>query len=224
MKDVTDIFLIKDGLLLINKIEVRTIPAFKAILMRDKGGKVDGDYDGRLKLYAFKELMYIYLYHHPASIYRDLPDNVKHEKCIDHTVLEKSWKPDDVIKKAVRIFHDIIDMSALHHSFVNANKAVYALGEDLKFFNKLRDNLRDKINVANDLIETVTTEEERKQAEAEVDHSTTRLMDIGVKINSISNNLPTAFDTVETLKQKLLDESEVGGKIYGGGELGNREE
>ena len=36
MKDVTDIFLIEDGFLIINKPEVRTIKEFNAILMRDK--------------------------------------------------------------------------------------------------------------------------------------------------------------------------------------------
>lgn len=224
MKDVTDIFLIEEGVLVINKPEVRTVKEFNVLLMRDKGGKVDGDYDGRRKLYAFKELMYIYLYNHPASIYRDLPDEFKHEKCVTHSLLEDTWKPDDAIKKATKAFFGILDMSALYHSYINAHKAIYALGEDLKFFNTLRDNLRKKIEDANKLVDVAPTEEERQQAEAVVDHKTSRLMDIGIKINNISNSLPTAFDTVETLKQKLLKESEVGGKIYGGGQLNNREE
>jgi len=224
MKDVTDIFVInEEGILEINKPEVRTVTAFNTILIRDKGGKVKGDYDGRKKVFAFKELMYIHLYTHPASIYRDLPDKTKHLKCIEHAELPDGWKVDEVIKKAQKAFTRILDMSALYHSYINANKGVYSLGEDLKFFNSMRDKMRKKILDKTKELEVTTLEETCQQLEGEIDHATVRLMDMGNKITTISNNLPIAFDTVEKLKQKLLKESGTSNKIFGGGELNNRE-
>lgn len=224
MKDVTDIFLIsKEGLLEINKIEARTVKEFRTILIRDRGKQIEGDYDGRRKWFAFRELMYIYLYHHPASMYRDLPDEIRHEKCIEHAELPDNWKVDKVINLAADKFLSLVGMTALHHSYINANKGVYSLGEDLKFFNNLRDKIRNKIKDKTLQLEDTIDEENVQKLTAEIDSSTLRLMDMGTKINAISNALPLAFDTVEKLKIKLLKESQGGGKLYGGGELNNRE-
>jgi len=224
MKDVTDIFLInEEGLLEINKIEARSVPEFKAILIRDKGGKVEGDYDGRRKFFAFKELMYVFLYSHPSSIYRDLSDESRRYKCIEHAELPNDWKPDEIIKDAGKALLKLLDMSALYHSYLNANRGVYSLGEDLKFFNTMRDKMRKSVLDKMKELEKAVMEEDKQRLEAEVDHITTRLIDMGIKISSISNNLPTAFETVEKLKVKLLNDVQSGGKIYGGGVLNNRE-
>lgn len=225
MKDVTEIFLVNpEGLLEINKIETRTIPEFKAILIRDKGNKLVGDYDGRKKFFAFKEFMFIYTYYHPFSIYRDLEDKTKLKRCIKHSELPDKWKIDDTIKDAGKAFLKLINMSALFHSYINANRAIYALGQDINFFNTLRDKIRNKIKIKIKELEATTIEEDIQGLEAEIDSASVRLMDIGNKISNISNNLPTAFDTVENLKQKLLKESTAKSRIHGGGELNNREQ
>jgi len=224
MKDVTDIFLINaDGVLEVNKIEARNIPEFKEILIRDKGGKVDGDYDGRRKFFAFRELMFIYLTAHPASIYRDLPDKIREEKARKDCNLPDTWKVDKLIEDAKAKFIELIDMSALYHSYINANKGVYALGEDIKFFNILRDKMRSSIKAKVLQLDNVALDADKQALEGEIDHLTVRLLDLGNKINTISNNLPTAFDTVETLKQKLLKESNSGAGVYGGGTIHSRE-
>jgi len=224
MKDVTDIFLInEEGILEINKKEARSIKEFRDIISRDKGGKVSGDHEGRKKMFAFKELMYIHLFTHPASIYRDLPDEPKHLKCIEHSGLPDNWKVDKVIKAAQRVYMKLINMSALYHSYVNANKGVYSLGEDLKFFNTLRDKVREVIISKSKEAENTILEEDVQRLANEIDVATNRLMELGNKINNLSNNLPIAFETVEKLKQKLLKEAKSGGTIYGGGELNNRE-
>lgn len=222
MKDVTDILLINpEGFLEINKKEIRTIKEFNVLLVRDKGS--DGDFDGRKKLFAFKEFMYIYLYSHPASIYRDLPDEVRHLKSVEHAKLPTTWKVDKDIKGAQDKFLTILHMSALYHSYINANRAVYATGEDIKFFNTLRDGVRNKIIEKTRELDVAALEEDIQRLHGEIDYLTNRLLDLGGKISTISANLPKAFETIEGLKQKLLKESSGGGKIYGGGDLNNRE-
>lgn len=224
MKDVTDIFIInEEGILEVNKKEIRNIKAFRDILFRDKGKKVDGDYDGRRKAFAFKEFMYIYVYTHPASIYRDLPDENRHIKSIEHAELPSDWKVDTVIKKAQDKFLKILNMSAFYHSFINANKAVYALGEDLKFFNSLRDKVRNSLIEKIKELEVETSEENIKKLKRVIDNATIQLMELGIKVTSVSNSLPSAFETIEKLKQILIKEGDKDGNIFGGGVVHNRE-
>lgn len=225
MKDVTDIFLI-DGEtkeLTINKKEILNVKEFKDILQRDKGGYIKGDSDGRKKLMAIAEFKYIYLYANPTSIYRDLADDDRAAKAKRDAELPDIWKVDRLVQAGLDKFKELLNMSALFWSYLNANRAVYALGEDLKFFNSLRDKMRDTIKEKTLLLESETLEETRQTLEAEIDHATTRLMDLGIKINNISNTLPTGFDNIEKLNKKLIKEGQKGAEIYGGGQVNNRE-
>lgn len=222
MKD--DIFLInEEGLLELNKPELRGISEFTSILARDKGGVVKGDYDGRKKYFAFKEFMYIYLYYRPTSIYKDLPDEAKHLRCIEDAKLPDDWKVDKLIKAAGKKYKELYSLSALYHSYSNSSKALYALGEDIKFFNTLRDKIRTKIKESTQLLEESIDEEDIQKSEIEIDRLTERLMNIGNKILALTEKLPSAFDTLDKLKKKIMDEASGGAAITGGGELGNRE-
>jgi hypothetical protein len=53
------LFKYEEGNLILNKDEILLYDAFKKILKRDRGS--EGDSQGRLKLYAFKEFTYIYM-------------------------------------------------------------------------------------------------------------------------------------------------------------------
>lgn len=224
MKDVTDIFIInEEGLLEINKKEARSIPEFKEIIIRDKGGKVDGDYDGRRKYFAFKELMYVHLVTHPSTIYRDLPKEARHLKAKDHADLPDTWKPDTIIQAAINKYRELIPLSSVFHSYLNANSAVYALGEDLKFINTLREKTRNRIIEKTKELDGIVTEEDIQRINAEIDSATNRLMELGAKITTLSNSLPTAFETIDKLKVKLLNEASGGAAVYGGGNINNRE-
>lgn len=223
MKDVTDIFIVVEGLLEINKEEIRTEPEFKAILTRDRGKKVAGDNDGRKKLFAFKEFMFIKLYYNPLSIYRDLADKKRYAKAVNGAKLPEDWAEDEVVKKAGIRYVEMLNMSALFHTYINANRGVYALGEDLKFFNELREAHRVKIENATKQLLATELEEEIQRLNGIITNSTKSLLDLGASILKINTSLPTAFDTVEELKIKLLKESGEGKSIHGGGKLGNRE-
>lgn len=221
----TDIFITnEEGLLEINKQEVRSFPNFRTILTRDKGGIEKGDYDGRRKLYAFKELMYIYLYYSPSSIFRDLPDKAKDVRCIEKAMLPTGWKADKVIDAAGQEYVEHLNMSAMHHSYINASRGIYAMGEDLKFFNDSRDRVRERLEMKIEELDNTQIEEDIQRLEMEVDTLTERLMGIGNRITTINSKLPSAYDSLEDIKKKLLKEQQGGVKITGGGELGNREE
>lgn len=218
----SDIFIINtDGLLEINKPEARNIPEFKAIIIRDKGS--DGDHDGRKKLYAFKELMFAYTYYHPLSMYRDLADEVRFSACVGYADLPLDFKLDDLIKAAGRVIIETADLSSLYHAFINANRAIYSLGEDIKFFNERKEKVRKSLKEKIALLDETVEEEERQDVERQVEYLTKSLMDSGTKIISINDSLPKAYETIEKLKQKILDEEAEEAKLYGGGSVGNRE-
>lgn len=98
------LFSFKDGDIVINKIEILTIPVYTTILRRDKGSV--GDSSGRKKLQAFKEFAYIY---HMADV-NSLPNRngYRMSKAIsyskDKAGLPKEWVADDVINKAIKVY------------------------------------------------------------------------------------------------------------------------
>ena len=141
MKDDVNFFIINpDGTLEINKIELRAIKEFRDIISRDRGSA--GDHEGRKKAVAFKELMFIHTYCHPGSIFRDLQTERRFESCKNNAGLPVDWVMDDVIVAACNKFIEGLNLSALTHSYLNANKGVYGVGEDLEFLNNRRTVLR----------------------------------------------------------------------------------
>lgn len=224
MKEVSEIFTIEGGDLVLNKQEIRTVPEFKILLGRDRGGKIPGDSDGRKKYFAFREFMFMKLYHHPLSLYRDLSDEKRFDKSFKHAKLPEGWKPDEVFNAAVTKYLELIDMSALHHTYINASRGIYAMGEEIKFFNKLRKRYKDQIEECIKLLDASDLEEDKLRYQDIIDQNTIRLMDMASKFQALSDKLPKAFDSIDVLKEKLLKEG--GGKkaVYGGGTLGRREE
>jgi len=217
-----DIFLINnDGLLEINKPEARNVPEFKAILIRDRGS--DGDHDGRKKAFAFKELMFVYTYYHPLSMYRDLADEARFTSCISYASLPNNWKLDNLISAAGVALVEGLNLSSMFYTYVNANRAIYSLGQDIRFFNERKEKIRDRLKNKILQLDAEIEEEKKQELEREVSYLTDSLMGTTTKIMSINDSLPKAYETIEKLKQKLLDEELKEGTLYGGGTVGNRE-
>lgn len=218
-----DIFMINtEGYLEINKPEARNIPEFKIILIRDKGS--EGDHDGRKKLFAFKELMFCYLYYHPLSMYREMPDEERLNSSKSQAELTEAWKIDDVITQAGRKMAETAKLSGVFKTYINTSRAIYSIGEDIKFFNERREKLRRKLIDKFSQIDETEEIETRQELEREADYLTNSLMDMATKITNLNDSLPKAYETVEKLKKKILDDEEAEGKIYGGGVIGNRED
>lgn len=218
-----DIFIINtDGYLEINKPEARNIPEFKTIIVRDKGS--EGDYDGRKKVFAFKELMFCYLYYHPLSMYRELPDEERLRSSRVQAELPDEWKVDEVITLAGRKMIETANLSGVFKTYINTSRAIYSIGEDIKFFNERREKLRKKLMEKFSQLDETVEIDAKQELEREADYLTNGLMDMATKITNLNDSLPKAYDTVEKLKQKIHDDEEEQGKIYGGGIIGNRED
>ena len=82
-----ELFEVKDGMLVLNNEVVRGIRPFKTLLEKDRGGKIDGDHDGRKKFYAHAQFMYMYLANHPNSILADAPIDQLHDLAVEKSGL-----------------------------------------------------------------------------------------------------------------------------------------
>lgn len=87
--------------------EAKTIKEFKLIIERDRGGaKEKGDYDGRKKYRATKELSFIYFYCDYRSPYIDnysISERVEPIK--DALDLPNDWKIDDVVSEGIERYN-----------------------------------------------------------------------------------------------------------------------
>lgn len=212
-----------DGNLVINKIEARDITEFRKILQRDKGS--EGDYDGKKKFQAFKEFMYIYLIADPGSTYRDLPIDERKDKAKKRAKLSEDWKEDALIKESILVYIDTLKLSGIEHAYYNASRGLYSIGEDLELFNKANDRTRKKISKLELEIEDGEfTPDEIERKQLEMDRLTENLSKNTQEIVKLSNSLPSAYKGLEDLYTKMRKEQESDKRLYGGGELGNREE
>lgn len=219
------IFKVENNILSFNKEEAREFPAFKEIIIRDKGS--EGDSQGRKKIQAFKELFYIYLVYNPSSMFRELPDKARKLAAKNHVGLEDSWEEDEAIKNAIKEYIKALDYSSLYYSYVNANRSIYGVGEDLNFYNNRRNKIREDIVAAekelSDIPRDPEFKEQRQIIEEEVDKLLFKLERAGESILNISNKLPKAFEEIKKLGEQLALEEGSGSEIRGGGKLGNRE-
>ena len=93
-------FKIVDGNIELARPEIALIPTVNEILKRDKGGKVTGDPDGRKKLYAFRELAYVYFrcdfYAYP--IQHSLSESAAHSWAVRNALLPDHYEPDAIVR------------------------------------------------------------------------------------------------------------------------------
>jgi hypothetical protein len=212
----------ENGLLIINRIEARQIKEFKEILSNDKGS--EGDYDGRRKYHAFKEFMYVYHMASPKSIYRDLPDKKRKTRALLETGLGKDWKETQLIKDAIQSYKEVFKLTGSEHAYYNASKGLYSIGEDLALFNEANARTRDKIRKLKLEIEDDNiTPDQLESKEYMLDKLTENLSKNTQEIIKLSGILPGAYKALEDLYEKMRKEQEGQKKIYGGGDLGNRE-
>lgn len=213
----------ENGLLIINRIEARQIKEFKEILSNDKGS--EGDYDGRRKYQAFKEFLYIYHMASPKSIYRDLPDKARKTRAILEAGLGKDWKESQLIKDAVQEYKNVFALSGSEHAYYNASKGLYSIGEDIALFNEANARTREKIKKLKLEIEIGNdTPDQLEQKEYLLDKLTENLSKNTQEVIKLSSVLPSAYKALEDLYEKMRKESEGKKKIFGGGEIGNRED
>lgn len=92
-------FKLIDGVVQLDHESIGLYPNIKKIISRDRGGKVSGDPDGRLKLYAFKEFTYVYFRcdfeAYPAQ--HGMNEKEAHLYAAKQAGLGKDYQPDELV-------------------------------------------------------------------------------------------------------------------------------
>ena len=104
-------FKLIDGDITFNKGVVLNLALPRKIIRRDRGGKLNGDWDGTKKLFAMRELCYAwYLVNvNSPGVKQGLVGRELHEKAVHELQLPPDYKPDALINEFIeyyRSYHD----------------------------------------------------------------------------------------------------------------------
>ena len=200
----------------IAKDEVLLHPEFAFIYRKSKG--VDGDADGRKKLYAYSVFTYIYLMYDYNSSFADLDDKRRHKDSVKESNLPETWTPnaaeqdaidryiklqDDKtptlkvvanLKRGLTMSADVVKFQTDRMEHIKA--AILQMGDTLDYTNT------ESLSVYNSLVETLTK-------------SLTSFLPLADKIN-------LTLDSVVKLESKVIVEMGKDKEAAGGKSIGNR--
>lgn len=212
-----------EGLLEINKPEVRKIPEYEVLFKRDIGST--NDFDGRKKLIACAEIFYIYLLADVRSSIYNLPMEERKKRAKELSGLPDKWKEDIEIDKAFKRYKEDFKLSAAGKAYTVAEKAYFGIAEDTE------DLIEELINIK-ELVKIKLKKLKAKNiGDGEFTTTANELTTVIGKINNnqkeILNNISNFTKLDKTVKELALKFTEEGGTFkipVGGGSIGNREE
>lgn len=138
-------FKFTDGVIALDKDAIALYPNIKKILARDRGGKVVGDPDGRLKLHAFKEFAYVYhrcdFEAYPAQ--NGLNEKETHLYAAKMAELGKDYKPDELVEQFIKQYEK--EHLTPSKSSIKTLIRVFSLTE--KLIEKIEKNITDSLDL-----------------------------------------------------------------------------
>lgn len=135
----------EEGAVTLNKEVIALYPLVKKILAKDKGGVIYGDPDGRLKMYAMRELAYVYytcdFEAYPAQ--HGLNTKEAHVYAIKNSQLAKDYQPDDIVSAFMKQYEDE-HLTSTKHSIKTLIR-IFALNE--KLVEKIETNIKASLDM-----------------------------------------------------------------------------
>lgn len=223
------LFNFKNHILTLSRVEIAAVPEFNALIRRDKGS--EGDSDGRRKLKAYQEFLYIFYVYDYESPIAKLPDTPRITKALTLIGLPSNWKPDKDVKAAIKTYLD------LQNDLSPTNKVLISLERGLNLSSKIIDSLVSKmertlalVEEASNKINTPTDFDKLEVPGAITPVHTTVFPDITPLVSdmntliSLSERIPSAIKTIEVVREKVNQEKGSSEIIRGGREKRNRED
>jgi len=207
--------------LIVNRLEAKKVPEFLKLFKRDMKRK--GDTQGREKKQFNREMLYIYLITDPKSIFRDLSNKEKKYQARRFAELDTLWKEDLSVKAAIVKYEELLMLTGIEVAYYNASKGLYSIGQDLDLFNEANERARGKIRELNGELD-MGTPDEIERVEAQLNSLIEVLSSNTQEVIKLSTLLPKAYQGLEDLYDKMMKEKQGKKKLYGGGELGSRED
>jgi len=216
-----DLLIIKDNQIVVNKIELFKLPSFSTLVKKVK--ITDKDPFGNRKDILWKELMYIHIVASPYSLYVDLKLENRKLKAFKVAKLPENWIESKIIKECIEEYNKYIELSSVHNSYLNASRALYSTGEDIKYFNGLRDFYREELIALKERLESANNEDELNDIKNKISISTNNLLDLNNAIIKLTDSVNKQYENMETLYDKIQKEKQESKNLYGGGRISKRE-
>jgi len=178
--------------------ELRTIPQFKKIIVRDKD---------RHKRLAMKELSYIYFVYDYKSPYYIYPEGERKMRVRKDLEMPEGWGADKDLEAAVNKYV----------SFLNT--------PTIQTLNSIREGLLSSAKVINALrLRIDQTLELADASDGEEDIDIVSIVKSVTQLLELSEKVPKAIDTIADLEEKVKKEQSNDSRIKGGGTKGLFEE
>jgi hypothetical protein len=178
-------FKLVDGIVQLDHESIGLYPNVKKILSRDRGGKVTGDPDGRLKLYAYREFTYVYFRcdfeAYPAQ--SGMNEKEAHLYAAKMSNLGKDYIPDELVLAFIKQYDK--------EHLTPAKQAIKTLIRVFAFNNKLVEKIEKTLTDTLDL-PTLTP-----QQTGELFAYQKQLLDIAERVPESVKQLKTAMNLLE---------------------------
>lgn len=231
MKTEDDIFAVENDILVINKDYCRGLTEYKVILERDRGS--DGDSQGRKKIMAFKELLYVKLLGDAFTYINQggYSEKESHNFACKDARLPNEWKPDEAVKAAIGKYKEMQEMSMPTLSAVKTTRRGLKLSETIA--KTIIKNIENTIELYESKINETTTFEviggtgEKKQEPVNVLNETAIVNALLTQLDNLTKmatKIPQLQRGLEELEEKLSKERAGTGIGRGGRKIGNRAE
>lgn len=202
----------KDGEVEFDVNELKAIPSILKLIKRDNGVIENGSLFKKRTSCELRYVWFMFSFNSPG-IRQGYNDNALHNEGVHFAELDEQWQPDSFVKAAI----------AECKKYYGGASTVYArtLLQTLQGSKQVIEVLKDSITTDIEELKGYSTSEEdkaKKRALAKAVVSDLKaLMDI-------ADTLPKAINTTEkAVEQALRDMNEKTSKVWGGGEVGNRE-
>lgn len=213
------LFKVVDNELVIDKDTVRGVKEFADILAKRK--KIAGDADGRKKVMALKELLYVHGMADYGSIHSSFTGEEQHTRVKDDYGLPSNWRPDAEVKAAIAKYKEII----LSYSYTA--KILNSLERGLMMSADAVDSYIEQMQIAlitsRKLINTLSETEDIETIVAM--QSTNQLIQSSIKeILSLAKTVPESLKQIRGLQEQVKKEMSESEQLKGGHSKGNRED
>lgn len=175
----------------------KTIEDFKILVTRDRGGKIQGDHDGRKKYMASKELAYIFFIASSKSEFvNNFPEGERHERIVAKLAMPDGWKPDNYVQNAIETFKELTK--------TQTSKVLEELKNSLFSSQTLISLIRRKMD---NTLTSLMINDEKLEKEPEL---LDKIHNDVKKLLDLSDKIPQMITVIEKLEDKVAKEKSDG--------------
>lgn len=204
------------GELVINHDAIRGMEPFASILSRKR--IMDGDSDGRKKVFNFMELKYIYYMADYDVHHTGLTDNERPIKARQDAGFDKKWKPDELVIAGIAKYIEVVD------KYIPTARTLISILKGLAMSSIGIDSYTKQMQLVIEANEASLVDIKDEQIRAEIELNNKLIQSNIKEILDIAIKLPKVLDTITALQGKVRKEEGSAKLLQGDKNKRNRED